>query len=294
MKRIGVDQSTHDLYESVADSWHPVWPSAPVLSVAAFVAPEENAPTLNELDRAEMVFREDSFDAVTRIRRGRFYGSSSDLRPSTKFTLLHPVYGDAGSNSVQVGSKYCERSLFVFDQLQGRPSQHIVAIGSGDSLWRILGAERIVTGEYLVTLKARHALGVLPELNADAVPERGRQKAIELFEKLVDSAYRESPVSVVDNAKDAAQWCLATWAAHKWSDESLFEKELGPLISCVEAKGKEKPKIILSTSHILARLHPRRKPNEQERLSLRPLIEADAEFALAAMGLLLREFGWVL
>ncbi|EQD40246.1 protein containing Restriction endonuclease, type I, EcoRI, R subunit/Type III, Res subunit [mine drainage metagenome] len=42
----------------------------------------------------------------------------------------------------------------------------------------------------------------------------------------------------------------------------------------------------------LARLHSRAKPNEQERRDTRPVMEADAEYALAAMGLLLRELGW--
>lgn len=293
MKRIGIDQFMHDVYESAADRWHSIWPNAPVISVAAFVPPAEELLPLPDLDRAQIVFREDSFDPVTRIRRGRFYKSPpGGSRPSEEYTLSHPLYGNAGSVPVPREAGPCGRQLFTFDQLQGHPSQEMVAIGSSDSVWRILGAERIITGEYLVTLKARHALGVLPELNSDAVPEIGRQKAIETFEKLVDSANRETPGSIVDRARDATQWCLATWAAEKFGDESLLHKDLGHLIGCVDAKEQDKPQVILSASRIVARLHARGKPSEQERRSLRPLMEADAEFALAAVGLLLREFGW--
>lgn len=167
----------------------------------------------------------------------------------------------------------------------------MLIVGSTDSAWRILGAERIITGEYLVTLKARHALGVLAELNSDAVPDVGRTKTIETYEKLVDSAYRETPGSIVDRARDATQWCLGAWSTNRRGDNSLFHQDLGDLIKKIEGEN-DKPQVIVSASQIVARLHSRGKPNEQEKHSLRPLSEADAEFALAAVGLLLREFGW--
>jgi hypothetical protein len=295
MKRIGIDQNTGDVYEFSAGVWHSVWPSAPVISVAAFVAPGLDSPKFEtDLHSAEIVFREDSFDPVTRIRRGQFYESSSDSRPSTQYTKEHPLYGKAGVVALipprEIGS--CGRQLFTFEPLPCRPSQDMAAIGSDDSLWRVLGAEAITTGEYLVTLKARHGLGILPELNSDIVPKRGREKVIEIVEKLVDSAYRETPGSIVDRARDAAQWCLGTWAAARWPKESLLHKDLGDLIAFIDKRDTDKPKVILSASHIIARLHARGKPNEQEKRSFRPLMESDAEFALAAMGLLLREFEW--
>lgn len=237
-----------------------------------------------------MVFREDSFDPVTRIRRGRFYKSSGDSRPSQRFALLHPVYRNWGS-PITTEDGRVERRLLIFDQLQCRPPQEMVAVGSSESLWRVLGAEQITTGEFLVTLKARHALGVLPELNPDAMPDLGRERAVETYEKLVDSAYRETPGSIVDRARDATQWFLDTWAATHDGENSLLHEDLGKLIEKID-KANNKPQVILSASRIVARLHSRGKPNEQERYSTRPLMEADAEFALAAVGLLLREFGW--
>ncbi|MGH8564027.1 MAG: hypothetical protein ACREXW_08005 [Gammaproteobacteria bacterium] len=151
----------------------------PMVSMAAFVDPEKDSPAFeDDLNRAEMVFREDSFDPVTRFRRGRFYKSSGDSRPSQQYVFPHPIYGNWGS-LIATGDGRVERRLFVFDQLQCKPPQEMVAVGSGESLWRVLGAERITTGEYLVTLKARHASGVLPVLNSDAMSDLGREKAIE-------------------------------------------------------------------------------------------------------------------
>ncbi len=191
MKRIGIDQSTDDIYESSNVVWYSVWPATPVVSVAAFVDPEIDPPEFEyNLESAGMVFREDSFDPVTRIRRGRFYKSSGGLRPSQQYALPHPIYRNRGS-PIATEDGRVERWLFMFDQLQCTPRQEMVAVGSSESLWRVLGAERITTGEYLVTLKARHALGVLPELNPDAVPDVGRTKAIETYEKLIDSVHQE-------------------------------------------------------------------------------------------------------
>jgi hypothetical protein len=291
MKSIGIDQSTHDIYESSTGVWYSVWPANPVVSVAAFIASDRDSCALeHDLSSAQSVFREDSFDPVTRIRRGRFYKSCGNSRPSNERALLHPVYGTRGSLSPEYGSEV-ERRLFTFNQLECDSFQQTVAIGSGDSLWRILGVERIITGEYLVTLKARHALGVLPQLNSEAIPKMGRKKAIETFDKLVDSAYRETPGSIIDRARDATQWLLSTWFANNRGDNSLLHEDLGHIIKKIDHE-HDKPEVILSAAKVVARLHARGKPNEQERYNTRPLMEADAEFALAAVGLLLREFGW--
>ncbi|BBL74213.1 hypothetical protein [Methylomagnum ishizawai] len=297
MKQIGIDDNTHHVYEASNGPWCAVWPS-PMLSIAAFV--DSNGPFSaleNDLSRAQHAFREDTFDAVTRIRRGRFYRSSNDPRPSQKYVLLHPVYGAIGGKTSVLNNGAhtlldgkVERRLFIFDQEQHPPSKKIVMIGSSESLWRVIGAERIVTGEYMVTLKARHALGILPELNADAIPKDGRQKAIETYEKLIDSAYRETPGSIIDRARDAAQWCLGTWLANQHGDPSLLCDDLGRLIKRLD-HGKQ---IMSSAASIIARLHSRGKPNEQERYSIEAPMEADAEFALAAIGMLLRELKWTM
>ncbi|MDA8163234.1 MAG: hypothetical protein M0022_10105 [Desulfobacteraceae bacterium] len=294
MKQIGIDNATHHLYENSGGPWYPVWPS-PMLSVAAFIEQAGVVPNIEvNLQDAKFVFREDSFDPVTRIRRGRFYKTHGQ-RPSQKYTLPHPVYGNYGSISHTYSlNGECERRLFIFEQYLLKGPEKLVAIGASESLWRVLGAEQITTGEYLVTLKARHALGVLPELDPDAIPEVGREKAIETLKTLTDSAYRETPGSIVDRARDAAQWCLGTWWEKiKPDDVPSLHKDLGSLIKEIDNyKNKDKPEVILSAARIIARLHSRGKPNEQKKLSLRPLMEADSEFALAAVGLLLREFKW--
>lgn len=289
MKRIAIDISTLNVYEEMYGTLVLILPP-PFISVAAPVEPDASVRTQFDLRDAKHVFREDSFDPVTRIRRGRFYECTSGPYPATRFTAPDPRCPGGG---------LWEKRLFIFDQVQQSPlvsawsAHRTVMLGSTESVWRMLSVERISTGEWLVTLKARHALGVLPEIDQAKIPEAGRTKAIETIDTLINAAYRESPESIVDRARAAAQWCFATWAAAKFKDGGLLTSELAPLADVVEKRsGMSKPDVSIWTARGLARLHSRAKPNEQERRDTRPVMEADAEYALAAMGLLLRELGW--
>lgn len=292
MIQLGIDSATYLVYEARrAGSFFLAWPQ-PMLSAAVIVPTGKKVPALrDDLETANLVFREDSFDPVTRIRRGRFYTAAEGPRPS-KENCHRDHFHKVLSYADQV-----ELSLFKFDQYQGADKKGLagktVAIGSSDSLWSILNAERITTGDLLVTLKARNSLGVLPELSSIAVPEVGRDKAIETYEKLADAAYRESPGSIIDRVRDAAQWFLATKNAEKSKDTALLKKDLGDSITIYEKEaGANGPTVPTSAARVIARLHSRAKPNEQEKFSLRPVMESDAEFALAAVGLILRELGW--
>jgi hypothetical protein len=55
-------------------------------------------------------------------------------------------------------------------------------------------------------------------------------------------------------------------------------------------KGKRNKSLLKS----LARLHARAKPDAKAEYGARPVQQGDAEFALAAVGMLLRELGWAL
>ncbi|MCI0348138.1 MAG: hypothetical protein L0Z53_01825 [Acidobacteriales bacterium] len=140
----------------------------------------------------------------------------------------------------------------------------------------------------MITIKARNSLGLLPELNRAAVPAEQLSKVQERLDALVQVAYTSGPASVIDRARDAAQLCLAVWLATEQSDAKLLTKDLGELAS----KLPQEHHVRQAIARIIARLHSRVKPNEIERYATRPVTEADGEFALAAVGLLLRELNW--
>jgi hypothetical protein len=157
-------------------------------------------------------------------------------------------------------------------------------------LWRVVDIERIATGEDLVTLRSRTSLGLLPELNEARVPADGLAKAREVLDTLARSAYTSAPTSVIDRARDAAQWCIAVWLAELKGDAKLRFKDLGELSRILNQDNS----VVASLAHTIARLHARGKPGEQERRNLTPPMESDAEYSLAAMGMILREIGWAL
>jgi hypothetical protein len=273
MRSIAFDDSFHDVYENVGTIWRAIWP-VPVMAQAAFI----EAGAMPVLSDRSLAFREDSFDATTRIRRGRLYTPAE--RPGHQpWALPHPVYGALGS--MQKNPNGCVwRDLRIFDQYQqgsNIPGRHLI-IGAAESAWVLLAAERISTGEQLLTLKTRRAFGILPEVNASCVPEIGRHGVVETVSKLVDAAYRESPESVVDRARDAAQICLATWAASKWSDPKLLAHDLGFLIKHILAQGRgERQSAAVDAANLVRVLHARGKWNEKKKRGLRPVLEDDSE-----------------
>jgi hypothetical protein len=160
---------------------------------------------------------------------------------------------------------------------------------SAYSLWRVVDIERTVAGEDLVTLRARSSLGLLPELLESAVPIDVLPKAREVIETLAQSAHTSAPSSVIDRARDVALTCIGAWLSTRKGDPALRTKELGDLAKVADM---EQHVITASVARTIARLHASAKPNEQERRSARPPMEADAEYALAAIGLMLRDIRW--
>ncbi|MHB8345985.1 MAG: hypothetical protein ACYDHM_02180 [Acidiferrobacterales bacterium] len=290
-KQLGIATDGGGIHERSAwNQWYELWPT-PTVSVAVFLeagqGPPGPMPDVSNMD-AKRVFREDSFDATTRIRRGRFYESNGTMQGER--VLPHLVHPGAAPGLPQVPLRH-------FTSIPQKPSAKLVAIGAEDSLWRILDAERISTGEWLVTLKARGALGILPEWDAEAIPELGRKQVVAALDRMVDVAHRETPGSIVDAARGVAQLLMGTYAAGLETDaaeqQRLLEKDLGKIVRHFETHSTLKDNVVVtSIGKILTRLHPRNKPNEQQRHDLRPITEEDGVFAINAIGLLLNEFGW--
>lgn len=285
---IAINYNDHLVYEGQSNYGHALWP-APVLSLATLIQDEADfreLPPGSDLHTADLVFREDSFDPVTRIRRGRLY-KTQPSRPQLWHVSPHFVPPGQGQQQLQL---HGFDSQLVGD-MRGDVNKSLIALGTRDArtLWRIVAIERIVTGENLLTLRARSSLGVLPELNESAIPADAKAKVIETLEKLNEAAYRAGPESIVDRARDVAQWCVGTWLAALENDPKLRLVDLWELSGKVSEKDFS---VIRNIGRSLARLHARNKPNVQEEKNTRPVTEDDAEYSLAAIGLMLREIGW--
>ena len=81
MRSIAIEEDRWLFYEGARGYGHAIWPP-PSITVATILragADVESAlPNTGYINEQKMVFREDSFDPVTRIRRGRLYKACRD------------------------------------------------------------------------------------------------------------------------------------------------------------------------------------------------------------------------
>lgn len=298
---IGIDIRQPLFYEGTGQYGHAIWPS-PVVTIATIIANGDDETVITDnpdLGYAKYVFREDSFDPVTRIRRGRFYTHESGGQPQPWRVQRHPAFAPHVGYKLDTQG-YEERLLngfspFRFSMVSG-PGKKPVVVGLGtrdaSTFWRVVGVERISTAEDLVTLKARSNLGVLPELvdeirNTDGVPVDAKPVQTAL-NALVDAFHRQQAVPTVDVARETTRVILTAWIGPK-----ARGKDLRDVVSLIPPQ-----KHCTSwAASIVKWLHPRGKSAAHESHAdggtpLRSITDEDAEAAVHLVGLVLREIGW--
>ena len=237
----------------------------------------------------QVIFREESFDPVTRIRRGRLYFDKTtalswgqvmvDNRNRYNWGNLRP---EASYESWKPGSEP--------QRVIGR----IIRIGSSDfaTSWRIIGTERITIGHVLLTLRANSLLGVIPELLDTIAGKDGSlvksSQVKQQLDALVDALHRQQATPTADVAREVAKVILTEWIG-----DDARGKDLGAVIRTIP----EQREVMKSAASIVNRLHPRGKSSEREvqaaqGATLRAVTEEDAEVSVHLVGMLLREIGW--
>lgn len=291
---IGIDRDRNLCYEGRSAWGHAVWPS-PVITPARIVFEQEGdlkAENRRDLVGDAWIFREDSFDPIARIRRGRFY-QAGNQQPQQWHVQVHPaIPSETREANKGIVTKALETFYgnpiwhrFIKDQKE----QPLVLLGFDErfTVWTIINVEYISTGEDLVTLKACSSLGVLPKLERNKIPENSRTSVMASIDAFADEVYRAAPVSIIDRARDAASQILLAYFGLLGEDA----KDLGALTNDLEKENE--PKIIaVSAARIIARLHARAKPVEKAKRSLREIREQDAELAAQCLGVILCELGW--
>lgn len=236
----------------------------------------------------KLVFREDSFEPISRIRRGRLY--TSEGRQSTEnwnmSRILHPGVADSG---------YRVKTFVPFNLLQAFPNwkgtSPIIALGSRQvhSFWRILFVEPMHTGDQLVTIKSASFMGTLPEVLGGKVDPAAENQLRQAADHLAGEALRSSPESVIDLARDVITIAFAGVLARMKSlpkvgmDLGDLSDSLAKAIEAAHPNTKRASlphQMALSCSRIVQRLHSQRKPSEQARRGLLPPTGREAELAV--------------
>lgn len=296
---LGICNHSGLIYEGLGAADLPSIPT-PSVTQAKLIQVENDWGTLPRglmVDPLHWVFREDSFDPVTRTRRGRlFEPQPGQAQPIQQRVGPHP-YEDPMMRQVGREGRVV-KTLYTFsacNPLLNMPAQgQGMTLALGDarapSMWRIIQTEVLANGSVMVTLKAQSAFGILPAVDFGRIEERFRPAVAEAIERVLDSAFRETPISVVDHCRAALTVLLSRWLVQSGHDtEQALGLDLGQLASKVENQSKG---CAARVAQIVARLHARGKPNEQHARGLRVPDSSDSEFALHAVGLILREFDW--
>ncbi|MEW6331077.1 MAG: hypothetical protein AB1560_06440 [Pseudomonadota bacterium] len=299
MISIGIDPNTMLVYEG-SGLWGRAILPVPILSAAVVLSSSVSTiPNTGKTDLFEipLIFREDSFDSVTRVRRGRFYERNTS-QPVTWYVYSHAAmaterkYADFNGtiNRELVTFHTCAVSTNYFDKLEGQP---LVVLGNERriTIWTVVGTELTLTKEEIVSLHARSTFGALPEMLWDRVPEQGRELVRNTLGILSKDILRAGAESVIDRARDVGSAILATYLADR--KLATGKEDLGRLVSILrEQPRSDRPNICMDGGDILAILHPRAKPSEQAMRPLRPVREQDAELAVQLVGTMLCDLGW--
>lgn len=292
---VGIDSNLNLVYESNSLWGHALWP-APFLSPAEIVSSTATVlkpTTIQNLGPNLLIFREDAFDPVSRIRRGRFYRAGNS-QPQTWQVYPHPAMPDENRKINSAG--VLPKSLYTFfgnpftNELRKYSGQQVLVIlGAEDSftVWAVINIEKMVTGEELVTLKARQGIGVLPRLNYVVIPEADREKVSSALNKLAEDIYRAGPESVVDRSREAVTAVLSTYLQVRGIAKPGLD-----LDALIKKMDEESKIVVANAANIVRLFHGRGKTAVQEKLPVRSLREQDAELAVQCIGTILCELGW--
>ena len=298
---LGIDQQTGLVYEGV-DGPDLVTLPAPSVTLATLIeepADWERLPADLQSDHRAWVFREDTFDAVSRTRRGRLYQPWGSSRPN-EYPVTASAHDLAWSLRVQSGGRIA-RQLYRYQacsailQLPHRGQGRTLALGTSmaASAWLIVQTEVLASKAVIATLKAKSAFGILPEIDFSKVDDEFQSHVRDAMANVLDSAFRASASSVVDRCKDAMVAVLAPWLVQRGHARSILAPDIGKVGIAFEAKPYELH-CVSRLADVVRRLHVRTKPNERLNLGLRELTDADAELAIEALGFAIREIGWAM
>jgi hypothetical protein len=279
------------VYEGNANFLNAVYPMPSISRVVFDPATQAGLNVLGSMHPSiPPLFREDSFDPTSRLRRGRFY-TPDGTKQYNCARINHYPYAPPTGGFPLVYDMETYQSLQPTNPAHG-PAQRYVLLGDTNhkTAWRIIGSERVFNGETLFTLKSANSLGVLPELLHAVLPSESRAQIEQGYEKLADAAYKYLPEPVVDVCREFSRILLAAWLP------TVDRDPKGDLGTLARAVPDDRP-IVRSIATIISRLHSRGKSSEQERQAekgrqIRNVSHEDGELSVGLVACLLREFGW--
>lgn len=296
---LGIESETGLVYEGFGSPSHPVI-STPNITRAVLIEAEEDwkkLPAASSNFQWTWIFREDSFDPVTRTRRGRLYMPFQTSQPNRSLVAPHPSDNPALRLNTPHGQivkqlyTYISCTPLLSKSNQGLGMKLALGATGALSVWRIVQTELLANHCVLLTLKSLSAFSILPELDLSKIDPSHREAVRQAMDRALDSAFRETPISVVDQCKNAIAVTLARWLVQQGHDHSILSKDIGDVAKAV-LSAPHSMFALGNLAQVVGRLHARGKGNEQHAQEARIPTEEDAQLALEAYGFALRDIGW--
>lgn len=290
---IGIDDNLNLIYESTGAWGYALWPP-PFLfpcNIQSVLDKEIWPVQVSPRFEIKYLFREDSFDPVSRIRRGRLYRRTLQQQPSSWHVYPHPAL--QGATKRPNKDDVVRRDLITFESFRLEIEvpdlltlQPLFVLGTTErfTLWTLVSIEGIAGGEEMVVLRSRQTFGSLPRILMENIPELRRTKVMEMLNKVSEEVYKSGPESVIDCCRDAASAILGAY----FNED---EKDLGPLVKKLSSPPDHR-EVSRDCADLVRLFHARAKPSEQAKRKPRPITEQDAELAVQCLGTLLCELGW--
>ena len=205
---IAIDENKTVIYEGSGFYGYALSPNP--LITQSLIIPQSESPAIafSAIDSSypNYIFREDHYDPVTRIRRGRFYKFTGT---NQWHVIAHPAnLGKYSERQSETYTRQCESytstSLWAQFLKVGQPKP-IVALGNKDrfTIWRIISIEVNISGEEMVILRERSSFGALPVVDQNRIPEARRKKVLATLDKwLVSRICGDNQVPVTCQAHD--------------------------------------------------------------------------------------------
>ena len=238
------------------------------------------------------IFREDFFDPITKIRRGRVYRAGGTqpvdwrVQDQRRSDLKLENWADGTAQKIELVS-YQHDTLNFLNDLSTFP-EIILGSGSFISIWKIISIESSISGTPVLTLKSYRSFGAVPKLLENNIPNDIYIKLFSALDKVENSSNRLSAIDIIDRCRDTFSIIFGAIGG----DQS---KDLGKAIEAyVRTLNKNNDNLISWSGRMVARLHSRGKPNEQHKIGLNESTEEEAQLALRCLWLVLVELGWAI
>lgn len=289
---IGIDKTHYLIYEGHGSWGRAIWP-APVLFPAVITSSSSGhlVPAKDCWGIDSYIFREISFDPVSRVRRGFIYQANKNMQPHEWHVYPHPAM--ITENRLMDGNGVLKKSLHTFgcfsvknalkDHANAAP---LILLGTQKSfsIWNLLSFETDAAQRELLTLKSRGNIGVLPNIHYDRIHGDCKDLVREKINALLEDVYHAGAESVVDRCREAITAILIAYC----QDNKIVVagKDLYQLIK-IMIQHEDDKKVVLNLADTVRIFHTRGKTVGKLAHQARRVSEHDAELAVQAVGAIL-------